>query len=291
MDENTSLEEFTEAFDEPADNQIEGTEDVTVEDTAPEEETEDTPAVDEDPDTEGAEETSDGDEQPEESKTDGETFTLKVNKEEKTYSREEVISLAQKGADYDRVKEQLGQSRQTAEQLKGQLDQQQEAMDILGELAKASQTDIPGLLRNMRLGMLKQQGLSEDAANERLLRMDAEKENAALKAVAAEEQTKETSAQRAQRELAEFRQSYPDVELSQELLSKLMDDVQGGMSLIKAYQKYESAQKDAQIADLQRQLAAEKQNKENLAASPGSQKDSGGKRTKSDYDDFMEAFA
>ena len=295
MDENISLTEFAEAFDEPVDNQIDETEDVTVEeDIAPEVETDES-FTDDESGSEEAEEPAAGDKQTAENKpaekTDGETFTLKVNKEEKTYSREEVISLAQKGADYDRVKEQLGQSRQTAEQLQGQLDQQQEAMDVLDELAKASQTDIPGLLRNMRLGMLKQQGLSEDAANERLLRMEAEKENAALKAAASEETAKETSSQRAQRELAEFRDVYPDVELSQELLNKLMDDVQGGTPLLKAYQKYESAQKDAQIEELQRQLAAEKQNKENLANSPGSQKDSGGKRTKSDYDDFMEAFA
>lgn len=295
MDENISLDEFTEAFDEPVDNQIDDTEDVTVEEeTAPEEETVETLAADKDPDSEKATEQTDGKKQSVEDKPaekTGETFTLKVNKEEKTYSREEVISLAQKGADYDRVKEQLSQSRQTQEQLQGQLDKQQEAIGVLEELAKESGTDMAGLLRNMRLGMLKKQGLSDDAANERLLRMEAEKENAALKAAASEEQTKETSAQRAQRELAEFRESYPDVELSQELLDKLMTDVQGGTPLIKAYQKYESAQKDAQIEDLQRQLAAEKQNKENLAASPGSQKDSGGKRTKSDYDDFLEAFA
>ena len=150
--------------------------------------------------------------------------------------------------------------------------------------------EIPAFLRNLRIGLLKKQGLSEDAANERLLRIDAERENAALKA-AAETPAKETGAERAQREIAEFRENYPDVELTQEVLDQLMVDVQGGMSLTKAYQKNETAKKDAQIAELQRQLAAEKQNKENLAASPGSQRDSGGKRTKSDYDEFMEAFA
>ena len=292
MDEqNVGYEEFMEAFDDSVGNQTDAEENTFVEEDPAAEAAADAPAAEDEPDT--ASDTTEGSEDDSEKPSDKpeETFTLKVNKEERTYSREEVISLAQKGADYDRVKEQLGQSRQTAEQLQGQLDQQQEAMDVLDELAKASQTDIPGLLRNMRLGMLKQQGLSEDAANERLLRMEAEKENAALKAAASEETAKETSSQRAQRELAEFRDVYPDVELSQELLNKLMDDVQGGTPLLKAYQKYESAQKDAQIEELQRQLAAEKQNKENLANSPGSQKDSGGKRTKSDYDDFMEAFA
>ena len=48
--------------------------------------------------------------------------------------------------------------------------------------------------------------------------------------------------------------------------------------------------KDAEIADLQRKLAAEKQNKKNRSTSPGSQQDSGGRRVKTEYDEFMAAF-
>lgn len=202
-----------------------------------------------------------------------EMFTLKVNKEERQVSREEMIELAQKGADYDRVKEQA----------KGQ----QEIMEVLSALAKEAQTDIPGLMDSFRIGMLKKQGLSEDAARERLGREKAERENELLKAQ--KQPPEETSAQRAKREVAEFRQAYPKVELSDELLKKLMADVAGGMTLTEAYRKLEAAEKDAKIAELQRQLEAEKQNRQNRAASPGSQKDSGGRRGKSDFDDFMRA--
>jgi hypothetical protein len=73
-------------------------------------------------------------------------------------------------------------------------------------------------------------------------------------------------------------------------MDKLMPDVHEGKSLTEAYRKYEKAQTAAKIADLERQLAAQKQNAENKAASPGSQRDSGGRKTKSEYDDFMEAF-
>lgn len=293
--ENTSFTEFAEAFNDTADYQTDSTEETVAEETEvsadAETETEDTSTQDTDS---GSDSNQTGDDADSDGKAQqdqpGETFTLKVNKEEKTYSREEVISLAQKGADYDRVKDQLTQSRQTNEDLQKQIDNQKEAMTVLEELSKDAGMEIPAFLRNLRIGLLKKQGLSEDAANERLLRIDAERENAALKA-AAETQAKETGAERAQREIAEFRENYPDVELTQEVLDQLMEDVQGGMSLTKAYQKNETAKKDAQIAELQRQLAAEKQNKENLAASPGSQRDSGGKRTKSDYDEFMEAFA
>ena len=298
MDENNSFNDFAEAFDDAADYQTDSAEETAAEEGLTE--ASDDVEVTKEEDT-GAENTEEGEpgnqtEEPneEESKSTGnqspETFTLKVNKEEKTYSREEVISLAQKGADYDRVKEQLTQSRQTAQELQDKLDSQADAMTVLAELAKESGVEIPAMLRELRLGLLKKQGLSEDAANERLLRLDAERENAALKAAAEEAQALETSSQRAERELGEFREAYPDVELTKDLLDELMSDVQGGMSLTKAYQKREAAKKDAQIAELQRQLDAEKQNKENLSASPGSQKDSGGKRSKSDFDDFLEAF-
>ena len=221
-----------------------------------------------------------------------ETFTLKVNKEEKTYSREEVISLAQKGADYDRVKEQLERSRQNGVDLQAKLDGQSEAMEVLAEIAKDKGTDLPQLLDDLRIGLLQKQGLSEDAAKERLLRLKAEKETARLKAEkpAEKEPPAETLQQRVKRELEEFRNAYPNVQLTDELVGKLTPYVQKGDSMMGAYQKYEAAQKDAQIADLQRQLAAEKQNKENRISSPGSQKDTGGKRAKTEYDDFMEAF-
>lgn len=296
MDENTGLSEFMEAFDDTADYQTGSEEETSVEEevTATDSEQQNTVEVDE-----GNETTETDGDQPkvgEQTVKDTvgqeETFTLKVNKEEKTYSREEVIALAQKGADYDRVKEQLGQSRQENTDLQGKISEQQEAMEVLNELAKDAGTDLSGLLKNLRIGMLKKQGLSEEAASERLLRLETEKENAALKAAAAvQPKAEETGADRAKRELAEFREEYPNIDLSKDLLDKLMPDVQGGTPLIKAYQKYESSQKDAQIAELQRQLEAEKQNRTNRTASPGSQKDSGGKRTKSDFDDFMEAFA
>ena len=293
--ENTSFAEFAEAFDDAADYQTDSAEETTAEEETEVSaeaatEAEETGAETTDDNESGNQtaEAADGETNAQQSQS-GETFTLKVNKEEKTYSREEIIGLAQKGVDYDRVKAQLTQSRQNAETLQGMLSDQKEAMTVLGELAKASNVEVPALLRDLRLSLLKKQGLSDDAANERLLRLDAERENAVLKAVVSAK-APETGKQRAQRELAEFREVYPEVQLTQDVLDQLMKDVQGGMTLTRAYQKNEAAKKDAQIAELQRQLAAEKQNKENLAASPGSQKDSGGKRTKSDYDDFLEAF-
>lgn len=295
FEQETGFNDFMDAFDDSADYQTGEAEEQAVEEGTADS-TEETTQIEDHADTsEGGqdadqEETGKDQGEPEaDSKPQDETFTLKVNKEEKTYSREEVISLAQKGADYDRVKEQLERSRQTTADLQFRLDDQNEA---LSELAKEAGMDVPALLDNLRIATLKKQGLSEDAAKERLLRLKAERENARLKEEkpAEQESAAETSQQRAKRDLEEFRRVYPDVQLTDELIGRLTPDVQGGASLLGAYRKYENAQKDAQIAELQRQLEAEKQNKENRISSPGSQKDTGGKRTKTEYDDFMEAF-
>lgn len=210
---------------------------------------------------------------PQDAPAQPETFTLKVNKEERQVSREEIVALAQKGADYDRVKEQLSK--------------QQDAMDVLAALAKEAKTDIPALLDSFRVGMLKKQGLSEETAKERLAREKAEQENARLKA--RQQPPAEDTKERARRELAQFREAYPKVELTEELVKKLSPDVQSGKSLTEAYRDLEAAEKDARIAQLERELAAEKQNKINQTSSPGSQKDSGGRQAKSDFDDFMRA--
>ena len=49
-------------------------------------------------------------------------FTIKVNKEEKEVSLEEMTALAQKGADYDRIKERDAKSQQTIQDLQAQID-------------------------------------------------------------------------------------------------------------------------------------------------------------------------
>lgn len=293
MDEITSFSDFAEAFDSDLDYQTEETDVSTEEQNTEQDSGEAAPATEETPaDAESQPEQDSVPTEPERKPSDSDTFTIKVNKEERTCTREEVISLAQKGADYDRVKDQLTESRQTASGLQEKLDSQQEAMDVLAEVAKDAGVEIPALLDNLRMGLLKKQGLSEDAAKERLMRLKVEKENVALKAAKPAEKPAEAEdgSQRVRRELAEFRSEYPEVDLTQELLDKLMPDVAAGKSLTAAYRAHEATQKDARIAELERQLAAEKQNKANRAASPGSQKDSGGRRTKDDFDDFLEAF-
>lgn len=228
---------------------------------------------------------------PEESdKPDAEqTFTIKVNKEERTVGLAEMTALAQKGADYDRVKER---AQQTIQDLKTQLAGQKDVMEIMTTLAEKTGTPLNELAEMLYVSYRKGEGRTETEAKLELQNARLQK---GLDAVNAEKdkqkEAEESSQSRAQREVDEFRRSYPEVEFTDELVSKLTPDVQAGMTLLSAYQKYEAAQKEARIAELERQLAAEKKNRENRSNSPGSQKDSGGQRGKSDFDDFMSAFA
>lgn len=218
-----------------------------------------------------------------------ETFTIKVNKEERTVSRDEVITLAQKGADYDRVKESAEQAKNDNVALKEQNAKMQEAYDLLTTLAEDSKVSIPELLDVFRVNRYKGQGLSEDAAKERVAREKVERELQSIKAEQQAAQNKPDN-DRAKRELEEFRKAYPDVALTTELVDSLMADVQAGLTMTQAYQKQEAAKKDERIRQLEADLEAERKNRENQISSPGSQKDSGAKRVKSQYDAFFDAF-
>lgn len=223
--------------------------------------------------------------------TKNDSFVLRVNKEERTVNREEVISLAQKGADYDRVKGQLAESRTANQELQSKLDKYQNAMDVLEMISADTKQSVEQLVEQLHVNMLMKGGKSEAEARAEIRAIKAEN---ALNAAKARETTQkaptEDGTARAEREVAEFHKRFPGVELTEELCKELTEDVRGGMSISDAYQKREDSRKDAEIAELKRQLEAEKQNKKNRSTSPGSQNDSGGRRSRTAEDDFFAAF-
>lgn len=227
---------------------------------------------------------------------DGEQmFTLKVNKQERQVTRDEVISLAQKGADYDRVKQQYADSQQTIQALQEKadaLDQNQEILDVLNLVADGSKTPAAQVVESLYVSFRKKAGVSEDAARLELKNARLDKELSAVKSQSEKADSKqktEEASDRLQRDMAEFKREYPDVELTDELVEKISADIKSGLSLTAAYRKLEREQQAQRMAELERQLAAEKQNKKNKRYSPGSQRDSGGRSGKSDYDVFEKA--
>lgn len=251
----------------------------------------------EEPDTEDNSESTDAsesDEVPAEEKqtaekTESESmFVIKVNKEERKVTREEMTQLAQKGADYDRVKEQLATARTELTEAKASLDGQKGIMEILDTIAEKSGVSIEQLAETLYVNFRKNGGATEGEAKAELAQTRAEKALAAEKAknAAPKEPSNE---ERAQKDIAEFRSNYPDVELTDDLLNSLMADVQNGMSLTNAYQKKQIAEQAQRIKELEAQSKASAQNAKNRKKSPGSMNDSGGSNSNNTLSSFKSA--
>lgn len=221
-----------------------------------------------------------------------ESFTIKVNKEERTVTREEIITLAQKGADYDRVKAAWDKNKSDNEALNQRLATVQPVYDLIQEIAKDAGMEVEALLDSFQITRLRQkENLSEGEAKERLARVKAERELEKMKAAPAAEKSREQEQQeRRDKDIAQFQKDFPDVNLGTLPVDELAADIQAGKTLSLAYQNYLMRQKDAEIQQLKAAAAAAEQNRRNRDASPGSTSDSGAKKTKSATDDFWAAF-
>lgn len=215
---------------------------------------------------------------------ENETFTLKVNHAEMNVDREQVVALAQKGADYDRVKGKLQEA--TAFQ-----QANQDTVDTIAEIADRTGMTVPELLDRFRLNMLTNSGLSEDVAAERLARQKAESRLQKMEQDTKAKQSQEAlNAQRAEREIKEFQQLFPGVTLSKEEIQSMAADIQSGMPLSMAYQRKQNAALQKQNQELARQIEAMQQTRKNRAQSPGSQNDVGSPKQNSEFDEFMSSF-
>lgn len=300
--ENTEIvDDFSAFFEDGNQADQESAEEVETIETGSEETGHTEATSEETPEEEGeASSESDGDgnsenaEKPNGDTNADQTFTIKVNKEERTVGIDEMKALAQKGADYDRIKEQNAQKQQTIDTLQAKLDgisSQQGALDILGIVAEKSGSTLEQLAESLYVNFRRTAGASEETAREELKSAKLEKELNAFKAQKTQQQEQESGGEaRAKQDLADFQREYPDVPITEELVDKLISDIQSGMSLSAAYRKYEKAQDAERIADLERKLAAEKKNAENKKKSPGSQIDSGSRQKADIFDEFMAAF-
>ena len=306
MEENTNdFEEFASAFndgyqtgeEEQQENSETETQDAETSEEGSQSASEgpDSEQTD-DPDVEHTED-GNGQEKPQEPPQE-QKFTIKVNKESREVGLSEMTELAQKGADYDRVKGQLAAARDDLEKVKAQFEESRKISELLKRIAEDIGVPEEEMLRRVHINWRMNNGESEKEAIAHIESENAKRELNELKERQNQEKANSESVQeRASREIAEFRKEYPNVELTKELIDEMMADVQGGMTLTNAYRKIEAAKKDeeannlrAEIQRLQQQIAAEKQNKKNRSNSPGSQTDAGGRNAKSDFDEFAEAF-
>lgn len=209
-------------------------------------------------------------------------FTIKVNKEERQVGLSEMTALAQKGADYDRVKGQV-------EELRTFKTANQQLVDVVNEIAKANNVSVDSFLQTLRVNIKRAGGIREDVAFEQVKREDAERKLSAFEAQKqSEDQAAEERGNRATREVKEFQQKFPGVVLNRESLMKLQPYIDQGKTLADAYQQSQIDAQKAEIEQLKSRLASAQLTAKNSKA-PGSMRDSGA-TSKTQFDDFWDAF-
>lgn len=203
-----------------------------------------------------------------------ESFTLRYMKEDKQYTRDETIGLAQKGLDYDRI-------RTERDSMRTELPELRELKGFLEEMAADSKITVEQLMEDVRTKRLVERereagrSISDTAAREQIQREQAArvKERQPAEAPSAE---KPQEPGRAALDIAAFCKAYPDVKAN-EIPQAVWDDVRSGADLISAYTKYENKQLRSQIETM-------KQNEKNKNRSTGSRQSSGGNTQKSPFD-------
>lgn len=216
-----------------------------------------------------------------------ELFDLKFNKEIRKVNRQEVTELAQKGLNHDRILEQRDHLQQeNAELLKFKQDNEA-IIGLLDAAAQKSGTDRNTFLQSVRENAYVSQGLSRDAAHERVLREDAEQRLSRTEQLeAAKNKGQQEQELARQQDIERFLKVYKDVDPGQ-IPKEVWDDVRGGETLVSAYGRYENRQLAESNRKLQESLNALKQNEKNKQKSIGSAKTEGKETAKDPFLEYL----
>lgn len=198
------------------------------------------------------------------------TWTLRHMDETKNVGEAEMVTLAQKGMDYDRIR--------------AKYDESKPAMEILSIFAKQKGVSVADYVSFLRTEAKKADGLSEAEARRSIELEDREAAVTAREAEqAAERQAAEqanaaanAAAQRRKADIDEFAREYPDVARNPDAIPKeVWDAVAAGSSLTVAYAKYTAKQAREEAERTRRAAQAAQQNVKNAARSTGSMQSAG----------------
>lgn len=205
------------------------------------------------------------------------TFDLKFLGETKTVSKDEVITLAQKGLNYDKI---LGE-RDTAKQ---EVSRLQEYEAFLKELAGPGGMTIEDLMDSTRAEVLaKKEGLDNSVA---LQRIKLERDRKAFEAEKARKETEKRQAEEAEKQRSnqflQFAKEYPDVD-PKDIPKEVWDKFNEGISLTAAYSAFENKKLREEVKAWKSKAETAEQNYKNQQRSTGSQSTAGvGTATKKD---------
>lgn len=221
-----------------------------------------------------------GENEEQQAQTDGQLFELKHLGETKNVNRDEVVTLAQKGMDYDRVTEKNTQLENQVSEQKQQLAQLTEHENALQELAKQSGTTVEELVENMLIAVTKSKyGIDDDGMALERVKLDRERraleqERAAL-APQKQEQEQQAANEKWRGECFDaFAKAYPDVDPAS-IPNGVWEAFNRGETLVSAYARERNKALEAEIARMKSEQETRDRNAANAARSTGSQSSAG----------------
>ena len=202
-------------------------------------------------------------------------FVLKHLGEEKSVSRDEVISLAQKGLDYDRIREKWDAVKDDVQRLRMY-------EGFLKELAEARGGDVDSLIDETRTRALiaqaeaKGETLAPAAAAAQAVRMRTQ-------GTVQEKGTPEQTQNRNSQMIDEFISVFGNVK-AEEIPKEVWDEATSTGDMVRPYQRYLNNKLQEENRKLQAELKAAKQQQKNAARSAGSAKSDGAGASKDPFD-------
>lgn len=213
---------------------------------------------------------------PEKAKAETDQFELKHLDETRTVSREEVITLAQKGMDYDRI-------RTKYDELKAGEAQRSAHESFLKELADSAGQSVEDMIDTARARMLANKAaaegktLSEEDALEQIKQEKAKQAPAEKPESAEEKSTEKDRETERQQSFLRFSREFPEVKAEEIPAEVWKDFAEGKGDLADLFARQENKR-------LKAELAAMKQNEENRKKSTGSRATAGSAK-KSAFDE------
>lgn len=216
-------------------------------------------------------------------------FELKHLDETRTVDREEVIVLAQKGMDYDRIREKWEAGKDGAawyeangDSVRWLEEMAKEQGMTFAEMVDSARAQIMASRTNQSLEVCR--GI---VANERKA-AELERKQKALDAGIGKTDAETAARERMQADIQAFTAAYPEQARDPNGIPKeVWDAVHKGETLVNAYRAYENRQLKEQLEKEKAEAAKREQETKNKARSTGSQRSSG---RRSDMDAFDAAW-
>lgn len=211
------------------------------------------------------------------------TWTLRHLDNVHTVNEADMVALAQKGLDYDRIRSKYDESRPI--------------MELFSTFAKQANMSVTDYAAYIRAQAKQTEGMSEAEAKRAVELEDREAVVAAREAEAAERQAAEdreaaarTSAEeRRKADIQEFQETFPEAAKDPKAIPpEVWAEVRQGKSLVAAYAKYTVSQALSAQHSAEHKAEAASQNQKNAARSAGSMRSAGD--SKAGKDPFLDGF-